>query len=448
MGIMQKQFADLITFTRASAGGYRNWQGAYTMAAANEPRIDHDPASVSLSTATVTLGAGQHTFTTTHAYPIGKWLRASADANNWMVGRVVAAGEGSVTIEVTAARRGSGTYSSWTLIRPLGLLIEEQRTNLLTHSSDFANAVWVKDASGAASPPTVTADPGLAASRVVFSLNGATDTSFSRLVQNVSGLSNPHSVSRSAWVKSATGATYTMAMPNEGGIRLVTIGPEWTRLEQTNINVSASTSYCQLRLRASEGTSGFADIYIRRAQLEQGAFPTSYIPTADAQVTRAADVASVNELSPWFNASEGTLVATYKPGAQVVAGTARRVAALSDGTLGNRIVLSFSDSQTVADAFVTVDGESQLNILNPVQTMSRIKAALAFKANYFGYSLNGQVTMQYQGSIPPTNILYIGVGEDGLVSAGVSPRILNGHIESLCFYPRAFFEAELQRITA
>lgn len=36
--------------------------------------------------------------------------------------------------------------------------------------------------------------------------------------------------------------------------------------------------------------------------------PTSYIPTEASQVTRAADVASVNTLSPWYRADEWTLV--------------------------------------------------------------------------------------------------------------------------------------------
>ena len=56
---------------------------------------------------------------------------------------------------------------------------------------------------------------------------------------------------------------------------------------------------------AGDGSSG---PLISAAQVEAGSFPTSYIPTTTAQVTRAADVASVNVLSPWFNQSAGTFV--------------------------------------------------------------------------------------------------------------------------------------------
>ena len=49
------------------------------------------------------------------------------------------------------------------------------------------------------------------------------------------------------------------------------------------------------------------------AQLEAGSFATSYIPTVASQVTRAADQASIvaPNFAPWYNQSEGTLVAEF-----------------------------------------------------------------------------------------------------------------------------------------
>ena len=53
------------------------------------------------------------------------------------------------------------------------------------------------------------------------------------------------------------------------------------------------------------GTSG---IYLWGAQLEEGAFPSSYIPTTTAAATRSADVASITgtAFSGWYRQDEGT----------------------------------------------------------------------------------------------------------------------------------------------
>jgi hypothetical protein len=53
----------------------------------------------------------------------------------------------------------------------------------------------------------------------------------------------------------------------------------------------------------------YGSIHIWGAQLEEGAFPTSYIPTTTAAVTRSADLASItgSAFSGWYNSTAGTM---------------------------------------------------------------------------------------------------------------------------------------------
>jgi hypothetical protein len=64
-----------------------------------------------------------------------------------------------------------------------------------------------------------------------------------------------------------------------------------------------------LRLMELYTGDGYSGIYIWGAQLEAGAFPTSYIKTEASQVTRSADSASMTgtNFSEWYRQDEGTV---------------------------------------------------------------------------------------------------------------------------------------------
>jgi hypothetical protein len=80
------------------------------------------------------------------------------------------------------------------------------------------------------------------------------------------------------------------------------------------------------------------------AQLEAGAYATSYIPTLAASVTRVADAASKTGISSLIGQTEGTLFAEIQ---RTGASAANQVIfALTDGTSNNRIrVLTTTDSR-------------------------------------------------------------------------------------------------------
>ena len=51
-------------------------------------------------------------------------------------------------------------------------------------------------------------------------------------------------------------------------------------------------------------------------KLEEGSFPTSYIPTSGSTVTRAGETAKITgtNFSSWFNNTEGTIDVSYRLG--------------------------------------------------------------------------------------------------------------------------------------
>lgn len=169
------------------------------------------------------------------------------------------------------------------------------------------------------------------------------------------------------------------------------------------------------------------------------AFATSYIPTTTTALTRSADVASVNTLSPWFNATEGTLFVEASPQASNVAGF--NLAELNDATASNRIGLFKLSTTGNASLAVLVSGVTQASTNSGAWTATG-KLAGAYKLDDFASSLNGSVpATDTSGTIPTVTQLTLGRRGDGA-------NILNGYLRRITYYPRKLSSAELQAITA
>ena len=84
------------------------------------------------------------------------------------------------------------------------------------------------------------------------------------------------------------------------------------------------------------------EFYIWGSQLEQGDYPTSYIPTTSSTVTRSADYCIGAGTTAEFNDSEGVLFAEIQ--GLVDTDTGNRYISLTDGTATNALMIQYRNS--------------------------------------------------------------------------------------------------------
>jgi len=333
-----------------------------------------------------------------------------------------------------------------------GLLVEEQRTNLLLYSSEFSNAYWTKQtvtlgASGVAPDGTTTAPllipSGSPNVQQLYRLNVVASSTC--VMSIFAKASNPTVINTFDILDGANGAnggTFNLStgLPtNKGsGIALmVPVGNGWYRC----VAVATTTGfrlYCPTPSSSASG-DGTNGLYIWGAQLEAGSFATSYIPTTESTVTRSADVASVATSAFPYSSTEGSLVAAFTP---VNVAAARRAAQLDDDTANERITLGINSTpnglMTVID-----DGSSQAAIATGTPAANTtMKLAARYKVNDFAVSANGAaVGTDTSGTLPTMNRLRLGSGAS-------STEPLNGWLRQITYLPRALTDAELQARSA
>ena len=378
---------------------------------------------------------------------------------------------------ITFTRASTGTYvgSNGTLrtaginearfdhspltLESLGLLVEEARTNLLVRSEEFENVAWTP--SNAATPTaniavapngTLTADKiitnnGLSSGLVfqTFALSASTTYTFSAYAKAVEWgwttlqLRGPENVSAGAWFDLTNGSVGTIDAGVSATIQAV--GNGWYRCavtKTTSTGVSTSrqriyTTNANSVFTTGDGTSG---IYVWGAQLEEGAFPTSYIPTTSATVTRAADVASITgaNFSSFYNNTAWTLAVTGDTASQnaVMGGIRAASDAFGDGPYVARSSTNYGFFKSDLSTFIS-------------SSPSGFRIAAALEANNAGFSLNGSTASTDLACAVVTSPTSLSIGGRTWSGAGAE---LNGHMRRLTYWPWRLSNATLQALTS
>ena len=191
------------------------------------------------------------------------------------------------------------------------ILVEPQRTNLVTYSEQFDNADWVKNnisvtANNTSSPRgTMTADLIQVSGGSNFISKPFTITnsahSFSVYAKkgnwDIFRIVNGSSASNVAWFNLTNGTTSNAI---GGTSQIIDVGNGWYRCiyNTTTPNTTAGIIFVLSSAMGNiSAPANGSNIFIWGAQLEAGANATSYIPTVASTVTRNADVISKTGLS-------------------------------------------------------------------------------------------------------------------------------------------------------
>jgi len=313
----------------------------------------------------------------------------------------------------------------------LGLLVEEARSNQAKHSEDFSNSVWIKNGNGTGTAPVVTAsdivapDGTFSGNKVVFDKgNGANNSDFSIIQNSISSIT----ASSTVWLKANENVRIMARASNT--FQPLDVTTKWQRFTvETNVTCTG----LQIGLRGNAGVSGIptaATVYIWGAQLEEGSFPTSYIPTSGSAVTRSADVASLAVSKFGYNQGQGTVVIGINNN-RGVAG------ALGDGTFNNDLRFGVVGSNIGRG---TGSGFAKSVTTGVFSGQSKIAIGIQ-EDNYSSAGDGAGAGVNDTSASLPPNPVNIYIGKD-------YGNYLNGHIKSIQYYPLRLSNAQLQALTS
>jgi hypothetical protein len=341
-----------------------------------------------------------------------------------------------------------------------GLLIEEQRTNLLTYSEQFDNAAWTKQTNVTITANTAVSPDGTTNADTLASSSPTTQNGLYLLAVGA----NSTAYTASIYVKAGTATTLQYGLTTQAetntayysfdltavtatvvssgftsqSASITSVGNGWYRCVVTGTTPGSGVT----NIGAFPRLFAAANVFIWGAQLEAGSFATSYIPTVASQVTRNADSASMlgDNFYTWYNPNQGTLSAEVTPYA-VAANTL--ITSFDDGSSANRILIWGTSSGSATRYEVRAGAVTQVNesAASTLIANATTKAAAAYKVNDFAFSVNGgAAVLDGVGTVPAVNKLNIG----GITGASLP----TGTIRRIGYYSTRLPNSTLQALTS
>jgi hypothetical protein len=232
-------------------------------------------------------------------------------------------------------------------------------------SEEFDNATWIKATVNVTANYSIAPNGTTTAERIVPT-GGNVPGYLNRVYQPINTILGT-TYTFSVWAKSsASTPKMTLSILNTGG-QVFSITNQWVRysVQLTGTGGSANLNIYAGDVTFSTGiTNSNNEIEVWGAQLEAGAYPTSYIPTSSASVTRNADVISRGNIftNGLITASGGTWFVDLRGNSSVAAATTTElclgIGATSTGYggAGSLSLWNFSTSATRIQILKQVGG--------------------------------------------------------------------------------------------
>jgi hypothetical protein len=338
---------------------------------------------------------------------------------------------------------------------------------LVTRSNDFSNSVWagycgVKSNITYNTTDVVAPDGLFTSTKVARGSNGC-DGSLAwgfRWNSGIGGtiINTTDTYTASIWARGLVGGEVINVGFNDSQMTNHTLSTSWTRITRVGV---ANTTDRGFQVKSDTINQTF---YIWGAQLEQGSFPTSYIPTTASTVTRTADNASMtgSNLNSFYNKIEGSIIANISlPNDISLRGSA------TTGIMGiSRYDLNFAgfdgygltvrvDTRLFSSSNRVIDESKNVNVSmtgpitsNTLQQNTLYKTSLFYANNELGLCIGNTgyiatVADENYGLYPDKTHFYIGQTKHG----GSPPYTLGGHISQLTYYPSRLPNQQLINLT-
>jgi hypothetical protein len=331
------------------------------------------------------------------------------------------------------------------------LNLEPQRTNSMVNSETFAS--WTGfDNITIGSNTSDTLDPagyngsdkitiGSGAPLRVYQFTGSTaGTGTISLFAKAGTASTISLFTSSASLSVSFNLATQVVTPTTGTGTITSYGNGWYRITATA--TLGSNEVLQILFTGSNGQT----IYVWGAQVEAGAYATSYIPTLGSASTRGSDAASKTGISSLIGQTEGTLFVEAEYPREPSGATARKLISVNDGSSNNLVDIYVTSGLNTLTARLRAGATGFGSTGTSSVPLGNVKIAYAYKANDYALYINGTLIQAVTtgGAFTfssPVASYQIGDGED------VGDELGGGIKQALLFKTR-LSNADLAALTA